>query len=62
MKKLILALALNIFANFNYTFAQIITMPSSLTADTSSFVLLSLSGTVPSISGFTSSSLLATIW
>ena len=43
------------------TLAETITMPSSLTANTSSFVLLSDSGTTPSISGFTATDLLATI-
>ena len=33
--------------------AETIKMPSSLTADTTSFVLLSSSGTTPAISGFT---------
>ena len=61
MKKLILALVINIFVNLNYTFAQTITMPSSLTADTTNFVLLSSSGTAPSINGFTETDLLATI-
>jgi hypothetical protein len=61
MKKLIFALVVNIFANFNYASAQTITMPSGLTADTSSFVLLSSSGTTPSISGFTATDLLATV-
>jgi len=61
MKKLILTLIISIFANFNYSSAQTITMPSGLTADTSSFVLLSSSGTTPSISGFTATDLLATI-
>ena len=61
MRKLILALVINIFVNLNYTFAQTITMPSSLTADTTNFVLLSSSGTAPSINGFTETDLLATI-
>ena len=61
MKKLILTLIISIFANFNYSSAQTITMPSGLTADTSSFVLLSSSGTTPSISGFTATDLLATV-
>ena len=61
MKKLILTLIISIFTNFNYASAQTITMPSGLTADTSSFVLLSSSGTTPSISGFTSTDLLATV-
>ena len=61
MKKLIFALVLNIFANFNYVLAETITMPSSLTADTTAFVLLSSSGTTPSISGYTATDLLATI-
>ena len=61
MKKLILTLIISIFANFNYASAQTITMPSGLTADTSSFVLLSSSGTTPSISGFTATDLLATV-
>ena len=41
--------------------AETITMPSTLTANTSSFVLLSDSGTTPTISGFTATDLLATI-
>ena len=41
--------------------AETIIMPSTLTANTSSFVLLSDSGTTPSISGFTATDLLATI-
>ena len=61
MKKLILTLIISTFANFNYVSAQTITMPSGLTADTSSFVLLSSSGTTPSISGFTATNLLATV-
>ena len=61
MKKLILALALSIFSNFNSVSAETITMPSSLTADTTAFVLLSSSGTTPSISGYTATDLLATI-
>jgi len=61
MKRLIFALVLNIFANFNYVSAETITMPSSLTADTTAFVLLSSSGTTPSISGYTATDLLATI-
>ena len=61
MKKLILTLIISIFTNFNYASAQTITMPSGLTADTSSFVLLSSSGTTPSISGFTATDLLATV-
>ena len=61
MKKLISALVLCISTNFNYTFAQTITMPSGLTADTTAFVLLSTSGTTPSISGFTATDLLATV-
>ena len=61
MKKLILTLIISTFANFNYVSAQTITMPSGLTADTSSFVLLSSSGTTPSISGFTATDLLATV-
>tara|TARA_B100000242_G_scaffold76403_1_gene49804 strand:- start:2 stop:2158 length:2157 start_codon:yes stop_codon:yes gene_type:complete len=40
--------------------SQTLTMPTSLTADTSDFVLLSSSGTTPSISGF-SDTLLVTI-
>jgi len=61
MKKLILALALSIFVNFNHTLAETITMPSSFTADTSTLVQLSDSGVTPSISGFTATDLLATI-
>ena len=45
----------------NKVWAETITMPSTLTANTSSFVLLSDSGTTPSISGFTATDLLATI-
>ncbi len=61
MKKLILTLIISIFTNFNYASAQTITMPSGLTADTTAFVLLSTSGTTPSISGFTATDLLATV-
>ena len=43
------------------TLAETITMPSSLTANTSSFVQLSESGVTPSISGFTATDLLATV-
>ena len=45
----------------NKVWAETITMPSTLTANTSSFVLLSDSGTTPSISGFTATDLLATV-
>ena len=45
----------------NKVWAETITMPSTLTANTSSFVQLSDSGTTPSISGFTATDLLATI-
>ena len=45
----------------NKVWAETITMPSTLTANTSSFVLLSDSGTTPTISGFTATDLLATI-
>ncbi len=45
----------------NKVWSETITMPSTLTANTSSFVLLSDSGTTPSISGFTATDLLATI-
>ena len=61
MKKLIFALVLNIFANFNYVSAETITMPSSLTADTTTFVLLSSSGTAPSISGFSGNLLVTAV-
>ena len=37
----------------NFSFAGNVTMPSSLVADTSTFVTLSDSGTTPSISGYT---------
>ncbi len=37
----------------NFSFAGTVTMPTSLVADTSSFVTLSDSGTTPSISGYT---------
>ena len=45
----------------NKVWAETITMPSTLTANTSSFVQLSESGVTPSISGFTATDLLATI-
>ena len=61
MKKLILTLIISTFANFNYVSAQTITMPSGLTADTSSFVLLSSSGTTPSISGFSGTLLVTAV-
>ena len=45
----------------NKVWAETITMPSTLTANTSNFVQLSESGVTPSISGFTATDLLATI-
>ena len=42
-----------IFFNSEKTFAGTVTMPSTLTSDTTDFVLLSSSGTTPSISGYT---------
>ena len=45
----------------NKVLAETITMPSTLTANTSNFVQLSESGVTPSISGFTATDLLATI-
>jgi len=61
MKKLILTLIISIFANFNYASAETITMPSSLTADTTAFVLLSTSGTTPSISGYSGTLLVTAV-
>ena len=41
--------------------SETITMPSSLTADTTAFVLLSSSGTAPSISGFSGTLLVTAV-
>ena len=52
--KITLFSVLILFSNFFNTqvFSAEVIMPSILTADTSSFVLLSDSGTTPSISGY----------
>ena len=53
MRGIVLSLIVLIFF-FNCSRVTTVTMPSTLTADTSSFVLLSSSGTTPSISGYKS--------
>ncbi len=54
MRGIVLSLIVLIFFfNGSRVYSETVTMPSTLTADTSSFVLLSSSGTTPSISGYT---------
>ena len=61
MRGIVLSLIVLIFFfNCSRVYSETVTMPSTLTADTSDFVLLSTSGTTPSISGFTGT-LLVTI-
>ena len=62
MKRLILSLILIIiFFKSERVFAGTVTMPSTLTTDTTDFVLLSSSGTTPSISGYTGTLLLSAV-
>jgi hypothetical protein len=50
------------FILFNsHVFSTEVIMPSTLTADTSSFVLLSTSGTTPSISGYSGTLLVSAV-
>ncbi len=62
MRGIVLSLIVFIFV-FNGTraYSGTVTMPSTLTADTSSFVLLSSSGTTPSISGYTGTLLVSAV-
>ena len=50
-----------ILFNSEKAFAGTVTMPSTLTTDTTDFVLLSSSGTTPSISGYTGTLLLSAV-
>ena len=50
-----------IFFNSKKAFAGTVTMPSTLTTDTTDFVLLSSSGTTPSISGYTGTLLVSAV-
>ena len=50
-----------IFFNSEKAFAGTVTMPSTLTTDTTDFVLLSSSGTTPSISGYTGTLLVSAV-
>ena len=50
-----------VFFNSKKTFAGTVTMPSTLTTDTTDFVLLSSSGTTPSISGYTGDLLVSAV-
>jgi uncharacterized protein YhjY with autotransporter beta-barrel domain len=61
MNRLFKTIIVIFFFNFNYASAETITMPSSLTADTTAFVLLSSSGTTPSISGFSGNLLVTAV-
>ena len=62
MKRLILSLILIIiFFKSERVFAGTVTMPSTLTTDTTDFVLLSSSGTTPSISGYTGTLLVSAV-
>ena len=47
--------------NSEKAFAGTVTMPSTLTTDTTDFVLLSSSGTTPSISGYTGTLLVSAV-
>jgi hypothetical protein len=53
-------LVFSILFNNQVSSAEVI-MPSTLTADTSSFVLLSTSGTTPSISGYSGTLLVSAV-
>ena len=49
------------FFNSNKAYSGTLTMPSTLTTDTTDFVLLSSSGTTPSISGYTGTLLVSAV-
>ena len=49
------------FFNSNKVYSGTVTMPSTLTTDTTDFVLLSSSGTTPSISGYTGTLLVSAV-
>ena len=62
MKRIVLNLILILISfNSERAFAGTVTMPSTLTADTTDFVLLSSSGTTPSISGYTGDLLVSAV-
>ena len=44
-----------IFFSSKIVYSEVVTMPTSLTSDTTDFVLLSSSGVTPSISGYNAS-------
>lgn len=62
MRAIVLSLIILIFVfNNNKVYSGTVTMPSILTTDTTDFVLLSNSGTTPSISGYTGTLLVSAV-
>ena len=62
MRIVVLSLIIFIFLlNGNKAYSGTVTMPSTLTTDTTDFVLLSSSGTTPSISGYTGTLLVSAV-
>ena len=62
MRGIILSLIFIIFTfNSSKVYSGTVTMPSTLTTDTTDFVLLSSSGTTPSISGYTGTLLVSAV-
>ena len=62
MRAVIINLIILIFVfNSNKAYSGTLTMPSTLTTDTTDFVLLSSSGTTPSISGYTGTLLVSAV-
>ena len=62
MRRIVLGFFLLLISfNSERAFAGTVTMPSTLTTDTTDFVLLSSSGTTPSISGYTGTLLLSAV-
>jgi uncharacterized protein YhjY with autotransporter beta-barrel domain len=62
MRVIFLSLIILIFLfNSNKAYSGTVTMPSTLTTDTTDFVLLSSSGTTPSISGYTGTLLVSAV-
>ena len=62
MRAVIINLIILIFIfNSNKAYSGTLTMPSTLTTDTTDFVLLSSSGTTPSISGYSGTLLVSAV-
>ena len=62
MRAVIINLIILIFVfNSNKAYSGTLTMPSTLTTDTTDFVLLSSSGTTPSISGYSGTLLVSAV-